>query len=292
MFYALKPVPYNLQHFSKKIIMTHEKSLKLDAILKELDSYVVAFSGGVDSSFLLHRSYRINKSGIIGVTIRTPYIPSHEINNAIEFSKIYGIKHKILDIALPDLIRNNPIERCYLCKKTLFTELTTFARENNYRYVVEGSNADDVGDFRPGMKALNEMGIRSPLLDSGLTKKEIRDLSRNDGLEIWDKPAMACLLTRIPYDTEIKEVMLRMIEHAESMLCEKGYPGVRIRIHGDLARIECLPGYFEKIIHNPEREIIIRNLKKIGFRYVSLDLEGYRTGSSNPENKNKSDLNS
>jgi pyridinium-3,5-biscarboxylic acid mononucleotide sulfurtransferase len=272
--------------------MTENKSLKLNTILKELDSFVVAFSGGVDSSFLLHRSHKIRKSAIIAITIRTPYIPSHEINDAAGFSEIHGIKHKILDITFPDSIKNNPLERCYLCKKSLFAELVTFARENNYKYVIDGTNADDAGEFRPGMKALKEMGIRSPLLESGLTKREIRDLSRSDGLEIWDKPAMACLLTRIPYDTEVRDGTLRMIEQAENMLFEKGYPGVRVRIHGDLARIECLPGFMEKIIHNPERENIISNLKKIGFRYVSLDLEGYRTGSADPANKDKSFLNS
>jgi uncharacterized protein len=137
------------------------------------------------------------------------------------------------------------------------------------------------------MKALKELGIRSPLLESGLTKKDIRDLSRDADLDIWNKPAMACLLTRIPYDTEIKDGMIRMIEQAENMLLEKGFPGTRVRVHGDVARIECIPGFMEKIIHNPDKEHIISNLKKIGFRYVSLDLEGYRTGSSNPE---KSDL--
>jgi uncharacterized protein len=270
--------------------MKNIKSAILDDILKELDSFVVAFSGGVDSSFLLHRSHRVRKSAIIAVTIRTPYIPSQEINEATEFSEIYGIKHKILDLSFPDTIRHNPIERCYLCKKSLFSELVTFARENNFKYVVDGSNVDDLDDFRPGMKALDELGIRSPLLEARLTKKEIRELSRNDGLEIWDKPAMACLLTRIPYNTEITEGTLRMIEQAELMMFDKGYPGVRVRVHGDLARIECLPGYMEQIIHNPDRDNIISYLKKIGFRYISLDLEGYRTGSSNPDNRDKSKL--
>ncbi|MCX6325210.1 MAG: ATP-dependent sacrificial sulfur transferase LarE [Bacteroidia bacterium] len=265
--------------------MTDIKSLKLNSILKELSSFAIAFSGGVDSSFLLHRAHTVIKSGIIAVTIRTPYIPSREIDEAIEFTKACDIKHKILDIAFPDMIRTNPIERCYLCKKTLFTELLAFAKENHYKYIIDGTNADDSGEFRPGIKALKEMGIRSPLLESGLTKKDIRELSRNEGLDIWNKPAMACLLTRIPYDTEVKEGMLRMIEQAENVLFESGYPGTRVRIHGDVARIECLPGYIEKIIHNPDREHIITNLKKIGFRYVSLDLEGYRTGSSNPEKK-------
>ena len=263
--------------------MTSDKSEILDIVLKELDSFVVAFSGGVDSSFLLHRAHTVKKSAIMAVTIRTPYIPASEIRDATEFCEIHGIGHRIMDLPLPESIINNPLERCYLCKKTLFRELVAFARSNNFRYVTDGSNADDLGDFRPGMKALDEMGIKSPLLEAGLTKKEIRELSRKAGLKVWDKPAMACLLTRIPYETQVKDGVLRMVEKAELMLCEKGYPGVRVRVHGDLARIECLPGYMEKLIHKSEREYIINHLKKIGFRYVSLDLEGYRTGSSNPE---------
>lgn len=265
--------------------MTENKSIKLNNILKELGSFAVAFSGGVDSSFLLHRAHKTIKSGVIAITIRTPYIPAREITEAIEFAEKFGIRHKIVDISFPEIIRHNPIERCYLCKKTLFTQLQNFARENNFKHVIDGTNADDSGDFRPGMKALNEMGIRSPLLEAGLTKKEIRELSRAEGLEFWDKPAMACLLTRIPYDTEITEGTLRMIEAAENLLLDKGYPGTRVRVHGDVARIECIPGFMEKMIRNPEREQIISSLKKIGFRFVSLDLEGYRTGSSNPENK-------
>ena len=261
------------------------KSSKLDTILKDLNSFVVAFSGGVDSTFLLHRAHKVRKSAIVAITIRTPYIPSREIDDAVDFTRSFGIKHKIIDIAFPEMIRNNPIDRCYLCKKAIFTDLLSFAKKNNFQFVVDGTNADDTGDFRPGIKALNELGIRSPLLESGLTKKDIRELSREEDLDIWDKPAMACLLTRIPYDTEISQGTLRLVEEAENMLFELGYPGTRVRIHGDLARIECLPGYIEKIIHNPDKEHIISDLKKIGFRYVSLDLEGYRTGSSNPDIK-------
>ena len=263
----------------------YQKSSKLDTLLKDLNSFVVAFSGGVDSTFLLHRAHKVRKSAIVAITIRTPYIPSREIDDAVEFTRSFGIKHKIIDIAFPEMIRNNPIDRCYLCKKAIFTDLLSFAKKNNFQFVVDGTNADDTGDFRPGIKALNELGIRSPLLESGLTKKDIRELSREEDLDIWDKPAMACLLTRIPYDTEISQGTLRLVEEAENMLFELGYPGTRVRIHGDLARIECLPGYIEKIIHNPDKEHIISDLKKIGFRYVSLDLEGYRTGSSNPDIK-------
>lgn len=265
--------------------MTESKLLKLNNILKELDSIAVAFSGGVDSSFLLYRAHKVNKSKVLAITIRTPYIPKREVDEAIQFTSQFGIKHKIIDIAFPHQIRHNPIERCYLCKKNLFTELKSFALENNIKYVIDGTNADDKGDFRPGMKALTELEVRSPLMEAGLTKKEIRELSHKEGLEFWDKPAMACLLTRIPYDTEIEEGVLRMVEDAENMLFEKGYPGTRVRVHGDVARIECIPGFIEKIIHSPEKEQIITDLKKIGFRYISLDLEGYRTGSSNPEKK-------
>jgi TIGR00268 family protein len=262
-----------------------EKSLKLDSILKDLNSFVIAFSGGVDSTFLLHRAHTVRKSGIVAITIRTAYIPTREIDEAIEFTSSFGIKHKIIDIAFPEMIRSNPIDRCYSCKKTIFTNLLSFAGDNNFKFVIDGTNTDDISDFRPGLAALKELGIRSPLLESGLTKKDIRELSREADLDIWDKPALACLLTRIPYDTEIKEGSLRLVEEAESMLFELGYPGTRVRIHGELARIECMPGYIEKIICNPDKEHIISNLKKIGFRYVSLDLEGYRAGSSNPEKR-------
>ena len=196
--------------------MTNIKSAILDDILKELDSFVIAFSGGVDSSFLLHRSQRVRKSAIVAVTVRTPYIPSREIHEATEFSKFHGISHKILDLTFPDEIRHNPIERCYVARNLCLRSLSLLRRKIIISYVVDGSNADDLDDFRPGMKALNEMGIRSPLLEAGLTKKDIRELSRNEGLEIWDKPAMACLLTRIPYDTEVKEGVLRMVEQAEN----------------------------------------------------------------------------
>jgi pyridinium-3,5-biscarboxylic acid mononucleotide sulfurtransferase len=263
--------------------MIDSKREKLDIILKELKSFVVAFSGGVDSSFLLYRANALKKTEMIGITIRTPYIPKYEIDEAIEFARAFSIKHKVIDLGFHESIRNNPEDRCYLCKKILFTELLSFARENGYRHIIDGTNADDIGDFRPGIKALRELEIKSPLLEAGLTKKDIRELLHREGISIWDKPAMACLLTRIPYNTRISNGMLEMIEQAEYFLLNKGYPGTRVRIHGDLARIECLPAFFERITQNPDKELIINKLKKIGFRYVSLDLEGYRSGSSNPE---------
>jgi uncharacterized protein len=263
--------------------MIETKSIELDSILKDLKSFVVAFSGGVDSSFLLHRAKTLGKLKMMAVTIRTPYMSAREINEAVEFVGSQEISHKIIDLEFPEIIRHNPTERCYLCKKTLFTKIAEFASENGFRYVIDGTNADDAGEFRPGLRALSELSVRSPIAEAGLTKNEIRELLRKEGLTLWNKPAMACLLTRIPYETEVSEGMLRMIEKAEDYLFEKGYPGIRVRLHGELARIECLPGYLNRIMNDPEREQIVANLKEIGFRYISLDLEGYRTGSMNPE---------
>lgn len=263
--------------------MIEEKLIKLNSILKDLRSFAVAFSGGVDSSFLLHRAHSIGMLKVTGVTIRTPYIPEREINEAREFTSIHGINHQIIDVTFPETIRHNPPERCYMCKKSLFNKIAEFAMENGFRYIIDGTNADDVNEFRPGLKALREMDVRSPLAEAGLSKKEIRELSLREGLPLWNKPAMACLLTRIPYDTEVSEGLFRMIEQAEDFLMEKGYPGTRVRVHNDIARIECLPGFLEKIINDPERELIVNNLKKIGFRYISLDLEGYRSGSMDPQ---------
>jgi pyridinium-3,5-biscarboxylic acid mononucleotide sulfurtransferase len=263
--------------------MTEEKISRLDSILKELRSFVIAFSGGVDSSFLVHRAISIERVKMLAVTIRTPYMPEREINEAIEFAMSHGIDHKVIDLDFPEIIRHNPKERCYLCKKILFSKIAQFASENGYQYLLDGTNADDTGELRPGLRALRELSVRSPLLESGLNKKEIRELLMKDGLAVWNKPAMACLLTRIPYDTEISEGMLRMIEKAEDFLFDKGYPGTRVRLHGEVARIECLPGFLKRIIHDPDREEIVSRLKQIGFRYISLDLEGYRTGSMNEE---------
>ena len=259
------------------------KATKLDSLLQDLKSFIIAFSGGVDSSFLAYRAKSLRGLSIMAVTVRTPYIPAREISEAVNFAKKQGIDHRIIDLEFPEIIRHNPTERCYLCKKTLFSEILAFAGENNFKYVIDGTNADDTGEFRPGLMALRELGIKSPLAEAGLTKSDIRELSQRAELPLWDKPAMACLLTRIPYDTKVTAEMLKMIEKAEDLLFERGFPGTRVRMHENVARIECLPGYIERIIHDPGRELIVSDLKKIGFRYISLDLEGYRTGSMDCE---------
>lgn len=267
--------------------MTETKSIKLDSILTGLRSFVIALSGGVDSSFLAYRSKTLEKVKMTAVTIRTPYIPDREIDEAIEFTRTYGIDHQIINISFPEVIKHNPSDRCYLCKKILFTRILDFAEEHGYKFVADGTNADDKSEYRPGMRALGELSVRSPLAEAGMTKSDIRELMKKEGLAIWNKPSLSCLLTRLPYDTEVGEDMLRMIEKAEGLLFEEGFPGTRVRAHGDIARIECLPGYIEKIVNNPNREVLISNLKKIGFRYISLDLEGYRTGSMNHDKHTK-----
>lgn len=264
--------------------MTGNKLDKLDSLLNELNSFVVAFSGGVDSTYLLLRANSLLKDKITGVTIRTPYMPDSEIEEASEFARLHNINHRIIDLPFPEPIRNNPPDRCYICKTILFEHLAGFAADNGFGYVVDGTNADDAGFHRPGIRALKELGIRSPLMEAGLTKQDIRDLLGAEGLTIASKPSMACLLTRIPYNTTVTSGMINMVEQAEDFFRTCGYPGTRVRIHGDLARIECHPGYFEQMTQSPERELIIAGLKKIGFRYVSLDLEGYRSGSYDPEN--------
>jgi uncharacterized protein len=265
--------------------MNNKKLKNLDSILKDMNSFVVAFSGGVDSTFLLQRASQLKNIKYTAVTIRTTYIPKREIEEAVEFCMDNNLRHTVADLPFPEGIRENPPERCYKCKKVLFGFLKDYAEKNKFAYIADGTNADDMGEYRPGLKALKEMGIRSPLMEAGFTKQEIRDISRLNGLPTWDKPAYACLLTRIPYDTVVTDNDLRKIEEAEQFLFEKGFFGARVRVHGDTARIECMPGYLMKIVNDPHREQIIGQLKKIGFRFISLDLEGYRTGSLNPDKK-------
>ena len=267
--------------------MTDFKLSKLNSILSELDPSVIAFSGGVDSSFLVYMAMKLKKPRMIAVTISTPYIPAREVGEAVKFAREHRIEHRVLEMGFDEMIRHNPGDRCYLCKKILFEKIAGFAKSVGYPVLLDGSNADDSGDIRPGLRALKELSVRSPLAEAGLTKDEIRHLLLKESLLIWDKPAMACLLTRIPYDTEITASMLKMIENAEDYLLSRGYPGTRVRLHGDVARIECMPGYLTKIINDPEKDMIVADLKKFGFRYISLDLEGYRTGSMNPENFKK-----
>ncbi len=250
----------------------------LQEYLAGLDGLAVAFSGGVDSAFLLHAAREALGEKILALTIKSSYIPDWEIREAREFTAERGIKHLVINAAVPEQIRNNPEDRCYLCKTYLFAMLMEVARQNGLIKVADGSNTDDTSQHRPGMKALQELKVLSPLLETGFTKQDIRDCSREMGLKTWEKPAYACLLTRMPYGTRIEESTLRRIEKSETYLIELGIRAVRVRSYGDLARIETEPHYMEMIHSKGLMNKISRQLTRYGFKYVTLDMQGYRTG--------------
>lgn len=258
---------------------------KLDSLreyLKARGSVAVAFSGGVDSSFLLKVAHDLLGDGAVAVTVGACVVPGRELDGAASFCAGEGIRQLSLTadlLAVPEF-RANPKDRCYICKKRLFGQIVALARQNGITTVCEGSNADDCGDYRPGMKAIAELGVESPLLACGLHKDEIRTLSKELGLPTWDKPSLACLASRFPYGEEITEAGLGMVGGAEQLLHDMGFAQVRVRIHGGtLARIELEGRDMEAAF--AKRGLILEGLRKLGFSYVALDLQGYRTGSMN-----------
>lgn len=265
----------------------NKKITKLRGLFNKEDKILVAFSGGVDSSFLLYLLTSYTDAQIAAVTIKTPYIPQWELEEAGSFCKSNSIEHFIIEMGIHNSVIMNPEDRCYKCKSVLFTKIKEAADSRGFDIIADGSNADDINDYRPGMRALKEMSIRSPLLECGITKAEIRGFLKESGHEIWNKPAYACLLTRIPHNTRIKIEDLQIIEKAERFLHTEGFPGTRIRLHNNLFRIETNPDNFDRLMNPAKRERIIRNLKKHGIEYITLDLDGYRTGSMNPLKKEK-----
>jgi uncharacterized protein len=260
------------------------KKKKLIDMLGKLDSLGVAFSGGVDSTYLLAMARQVLGEGVIALTAESPLHPSTEIEMAAEYAGALGIEHIRVpskEMALAEF-RTNPVNRCYICKKSLFSQLMDILTEKGIYHLAHGANTDDLSDFRPGFKAAEEIGALAPLLEAGMNKADIRRLSRQMGLPTWDKPAMACLATRIPYHTRIEKKDLTMVEGAERYLMNLGFKTCRVRHHGDVARIEIDPAEFEKIIEPPTRVGIIEALRKIGYRYVSVDLSGYVQGHMNP----------
>lgn len=260
----------------------HKKYNKLIEHIQSLESLVVAFSGGVDSTFLLKAAKEALGDRVVALTIHAPFHLQWEIEETKELAKEIGVKHVIIEATeIPPEIINNPSNRCYLCKKAVFQGILDFAKENGYRYVADGTNFDDTKDYRPGMKALKELQVVSPLLEAGFTKADIRGVSKELGLSTWDKPAYACILTRIQYGQQITKEDLRKIERAERYMIDLGFPIVRVRLHDQLARIEVAPDQLGEILQEEMIRKIATDFKKIGFQYVTLDLEGYRTGSQN-----------
>ncbi|MDW2800386.1 ATP-dependent sacrificial sulfur transferase LarE [Clostridium boliviensis] len=259
------------------------KNQKLRAYISDLGSLAVAFSSGVDSTFLLKTAHEVLGDQVIAVTAKSCSFPERELNEAIQFCKSEGIRHFIVDSEELDIegFSSNPKNRCYLCKHELFEKVAEVAVKHGIKQVAEGSNLDDNGDYRPGLKAVAELGVHSPLRYAKLNKEEIRELSRGLGLHTWNKQSFACLSSRFVYGETISKEKLSMVDKAEQLLLDLGFHQVRVRIHGTIARIEVLPDQISQLITEPQKSVITAELHRIGFSYVTLDLDGYRMGSMN-----------
>lgn len=262
---------------------TNEKLENLRTILCRMDRVLIAYSGGVDSTFLLRVASDVLGDQVLAVTAASPTYPIEELDQATVFCRTLGVKQIVVttdELAVPEFCANPP-ERCYHCKKELFGTLQRLAEQQGICHILDASNADDCADFRPGRTAAQELGVRSPLVEAGLGKTEIRALSRELGLPTWNKPAMACLASRFPYGETITSDKLTRIEQAESFLRQSDFRNVRVRAHGDMARIEVAPDIVHRLTESGLRATLVTRFKELGFVYVTVDLQGYRTGSMN-----------
>ena len=260
-----------------------QKKAALISNISTLKSVLIAYSGGVDSTLLLKISHDVLKDRVVAVTVASALQPGHEKNAAMQQAKSMGVQHIIIAGRAMDnteFVKNDK-DRCYHCKKFLFHDLLSLADELGLAHVAHGANTDDLNDYRPGYRAANELGIVAPLLDAGLDKQDIRDLSRQLNLSTWDKPAMACLASRIPYGTPLTGKRLEMVDAAEEVLLKEGFQSCRVRHHGDIARIEVPETAITRFMDNALRQKIVENIRKIGFSYVAVDLAGYVQGSMN-----------
>jgi uncharacterized protein len=255
----------------------------LISILKGYGSLLIAYSGGVDSTFLLATAHEALKKNLVAITAKSPLHPVRENRDATAIAQELGVRHMLIqsrEMSQADF-KANTKKRCYLCKKYLFEDLVKIAYDLGIKHVAHGANLDDLEDFRPGFDAAREMKITAPMIDAGMTKNDIRTLSKKMNLKTWNKPSMSCLATRIPYGTQITTEKLKMIEQAEQVILALGVNACRVRLHAKVARIEVDPGDIERILDQAVRSTIVRKLRRIGFSHVAVDLEGYGQGSMN-----------
>ena len=263
--------------------LLQEKKNRLTRLLKTFDRLAVALSGGVDSALLLAEAHAVLGRFVIAVTARSPIHPDQDLDDAAKIAASLGVPHFIVDsgeMGRADFLANTP-ERCYICKKSVFGHLMRLIREKGFQHLAHGANADDHSDYRPGMRAARELGVAAPLMDAGLTKGDIRRMAKDRGLFVWDKPAMACLATRFPYGTPINAAKIEMVRRAEQVLAGIGFVGCRVRHHGDVARVEVPLDRLPELVADPLRGRIIEHFRKIGFLHITVDLEGYVSGSMN-----------